>query len=242
MAPPPKPPIADPPLSIEEIFNFDKLIDQLGLGPAAPAAEVPPVERSSASEGGYGEPELVEELETSERGPELASDTASAARPKVVDEIAANEGPAFEDLFAEPIAAESSTLERGAEMLEAGAEADPLEDFLAEIPTESSAEPPVTGAPLEDYFAEQSPAIELAPAAAEESPAIASALEPVEPTLDDSDSLAVMERQLRELEQQRAADERRARLELAERRRGAMVGALETWLSAILADRQHPNA
>ena len=59
---------------------------------------------------------------------------------------------------------------------------DPLEDFFAEIPREASAEPSASAAE--------------------------GGLESVEPPLDDSDSLAVMERELRELEQQRAADER----------------------------------
>ena len=42
-------------ISIEEIFNFDKLIDQLGLPPDPPPAV------ASAAEGRYGEtaPKLV---------------------------------------------------------------------------------------------------------------------------------------------------------------------------------------
>ena len=51
-----------------------------------------------------------------------------------------------------------------------------------------------------------------------------------------------MERELRELEERRAQDEQRARLALAERRRHAMTCALETWLSAIVADRGRHSA
>ena len=70
---------------------------------------------------------------------------------------------------------------------------------------------------------------------------IASVPDTVDLTLDDIDSLAVIERELRELERQRAADERRARRELVQRRRDAMVVALETWLSAIVSDRERSS-
>ena len=263
---PPAPQPQGPAVSIEEIFNFDTLIDQLGLGPEVPvvpeapaAASATPPEvgptSASAAEGGYGAtasasaaegrygataPELVDELDTSEGGPELVDELdTSEGGPELSAEPApsleAEPAPSLEELFAEPLSA--STDEGGfgetasasaAEFVEepptsvVGAETDPLEDFFAEIPTAPSAEPTVTEAPLEEYFAEESPASEGG--------------------LDESDSLAVMERQLRELEQQRTADERRARMELAERRRGAMVVALETWLSAIVADRERTGA
>jgi len=59
---------------------------------------------------------------------------------------------------------------------------------------------------------------------------------------DDTDSLAVMERELRELDEQRARDELAARELLAIRRRDAGVAALELWLAAVMADRQRHGA
>ena len=80
VAPPPAPQPAAA-VSIEEIFNFDKLIDQLLACPA------------SAAEGGYGAtaPELADETVASEGGPELVPESSTSVG-----------GPAFEDLFAEP--------------------------------------------------------------------------------------------------------------------------------------------
>lgn len=155
VAPAPPPPQAGPQVSIEEIFNFDTLIDQLGL----PSA--------SAADGGFGgtSPKLAMELPASEGGPEAS---------------------AFEDIF-------------------------------AEISSASAAE---------GGFGETEPSM----------------LDSVELRADDTDSLAVMERELRELEVQRAQEEQRARAELAQRRRDAMIGALETWLSAIVADRERHSA
>jgi hypothetical protein len=106
----------------------------------------------------------------------------------------------------------------------------------------------VTEAIVEDFFAVAAPETEPPSASAVEdgfgatSPKLAEKSPASEGGLDDSDSLAVMERELRELEQQRAVDERRARMELGQRRRDAMVFALETWLSAIVADREQPGA
>lgn len=69
-----------------------------------------------------------------------------------------------------------------------------------------------------------------------------SVLESVELEDDDTDSLAVMERELRELEEQRARDELAARELLAIRRRDAGVAALELWLAAVMADRHRHGA
>jgi tetratricopeptide (TPR) repeat protein len=58
---------------------------------------------------------------------------------------------------------------------------------------------------------------------------------------DDQDAFAVMERQLREREEQRLLDERQVRLEEAERKRQVVLRELEAWLSAITDDRRaHP--
>ena len=51
------------------------------------------------------------------------------------------------------------------------------------------------------------------------------------------DTFAVMERQLREREEQRLADERQAREAEADRRRAVVIQELEDWLSAIVHDR-----
>jgi tetratricopeptide (TPR) repeat protein len=53
------------------------------------------------------------------------------------------------------------------------------------------------------------------------------------------DTLAAVERDLRERAEQRAAEEKAARLQLAARRQAAVVADLEAWLAAIVADR--PN-
>ena len=74
---------------------------------------------------------------------------------------------------------------------------------------------------------------------------VPSAIDAVELTDDDQDSLALMERRLREREEQRLAEERRAReVDAEQRRRLAVMEELEDWLSAIAADRsaQHPPA
>ena len=55
---------------------------------------------------------------------------------------------------------------------------------------------------------------------------------------DDQDSFALMERQLREREERRLIEERQAReAEVEERRRLLVMEELESWLTAIAADR-----
>ncbi len=134
VAPAPQPPPAGPQVSIEEIFNFDTLINQLAQDPSVPQVS------ASAAEGRYGE-----------------------TSPKLGAEI-----------------------------------------------------PPSKGGP--------------------------SVLDSVELKADDSDSLAIMERELRDLDEQRAKDEQRDRTELARRRREAVLTELDTWLSAIVSDRPRHNA
>lgn len=65
-----------------------------------------------------------------------------------------------------------------------------------------------------------------------------SALDAIPPQDDDQDALAVMERQLREREEQRLAEERQARQAEAERKRLLVLQELEDWLAAIAHDRQ----
>ena len=66
-----------------------------------------------------------------------------------------------------------------------------------------------------------------------------SPLDTAVPSSDDA--FAVMERQLREREEQRLLDEKQARQAEAERRRALIVQELEDWLSAIVRDRQLPD-
>ncbi len=55
---------------------------------------------------------------------------------------------------------------------------------------------------------------------------------------DETDGFADMERGLREIEEQRARDEEAARRQVLQRRRQAVMSGLESWLAAIVADRQ----
>jgi hypothetical protein len=88
---------------------------------------------------------------------------------------------------------------------------------------------------------------------------VASALDAVELTADDADPFSVLERQLRDSEEQRGQEEQRAREEqriLAEQHMHAemlarqdderdqrLLADLEDWLSAIVTDRDHrPSA
>ena len=56
------------------------------------------------------------------------------------------------------------------------------------------------------------------------------------------DAFAVMERQLREREEQRLVDEKEARQAEADRRRAMVIQELENWLAAIAHDRHHPTS
>lgn len=53
-----------------------------------------------------------------------------------------------------------------------------------------------------------------------------------------ADALAAVERELRGRAEQRAAEEKNARIQLVARRHAAVVSDLEAWLAAIVADRQ----
>jgi tetratricopeptide (TPR) repeat protein len=68
-------------------------------------------------------------------------------------------------------------------------------------------------------------------------PRVASPIEAVELSTDDQDFLALMERQLREREEQQLVEERQAKENAEERRRLLVMEELEHWLMAIAADR-----
>ena len=69
-------------------------------------------------------------------------------------------------------------------------------------------------------------------------PPVPSALDAVELRPDDQDPFALLERQLRERDEQRLVEERQAReAEAEQRRRQLVMEELEDWLSAIAADR-----
>jgi tetratricopeptide (TPR) repeat protein len=105
--------------------------------------------------------------------------------------------------------------------------------------------------PIEDIFNFDTLLAQLGPAATpperavtQEAP-VPSAIDAVELSNDDQDAFALMERQLREREEERLIEERRAREADAEqRRRGRVMEELENWLAAIAADRdpQQPQA
>ena len=98
--------------------------------------------------------------------------------------------------------------------------------------------------PIEDIFNFDTLLAQLGPSATpperavpQEAP-VPSAIDAVELSNDDQDAFALMERQLREREEERLIEERRAREADAEqRRRGLVMEELENWLAAIAADR-----
>ena len=70
-------------------------------------------------------------------------------------------------------------------------------------------------------------------------PPAQSPLDTAKPPADDA--FAVMERQLREREEQRVLAEKQARHPDIERHRAVVIRELENWLSAIIQDREHPS-
>lgn len=105
--------------------------------------------------------------------------------------------------------------------------------------------------PIEDLFDFDSLVAELGEAAPPPDPIVPhaapvpSAIDAVRLRSDDQDSFALMERQLREREEQRLVEERQAREAEAEQRRRLLVmEELENWLTAIAADRdpEQPQA
>lgn len=77
------------------------------------------------------------------------------------------------------------------------------------------------------------------PAPASPPPVIApSPIQGVNLEAQAADDFAAVERDLRERAEQRATEERAARIQLVARRRAAVVTELESWLAAVIADRQ----
>ena len=108
--------------------------------------------------------------------------------------------------------------------------------------TPSPPEPPA--APIEDLFDFDSLVAQLGPSTPLPEPVVPHAapvpspIDAVTLRTDDQDSFALMERQLREREEQRLVEERQAREAEAEQRRRLLVmEELESWLTAIAADR-----
>ena len=237
VTPTPAPQAPGPQVSIEEIFNFDTLIDQLGLPPEDPA---PPTPAAPAFEDFFARLAAEPSVELSdilvEEAPSIPEETPADIFAEISSEPAAEPASA-----AEAVILSSADAELGFDAQET-----PLR-LEEDTPVILEREPPG-----EDYFAAFAPESEGGPVIVAADPpmieAVPGVLDAVELTLDDADGLAVMERELRELEQQReveqqrAHDEHRARAELAHRRRTAMVAALETWLSAIMADRERHTA
>ena len=109
------------------------------------------------------------------------------------------------------------------------------------------AAPPAPPALIEDLFDFDSLLAQLdTPSAAVPPPVFVppplsapSPLDTAKPPADDA--FAVMERQLREREDQRVMAEKQARHADVERHRALVIQELENWLSAIVQDRQHPD-
>jgi len=116
---------------------------------------------------------------------------------------------------------------------------------------EPASAPALSPLAIEDLFDFDSLVAQLAPTPLPQAPVVAqhaavpSIIAAVELRKDDHDSFAVMERQLREREDQRVVEERQAREAEAEQRRRVLVmEELEHWLAAIAADRdpEQPQA
>ena len=105
--------------------------------------------------------------------------------------------------------------------------------------------PPPRPVPIEDLFDFDALLAQLGPPAKPVKligtdpppPSVPSVVESAQLPAEDQDSFALMERLLREREEQRVQQEREAREAEAERRRMLMARELETWLAAIIADR-----
>ena len=109
-------------------------------------------------------------------------------------------------------------------------------------PAQAPSTPPANPVRIEELFDFDSLVAQLgsaapAPAVPHQAP-VPSAIDAVELPEDAQDSLALMERRLREREEQRLVQERQARQAEAERRRVVVMEELEDWLSAIAADRR----
>ena len=104
--------------------------------------------------------------------------------------------------------------------------------------------PAANPVPIEEIFNFDTLFAQLGPGAAppervvrQEAP-VPSAIDAVDLSKDDQDSFALMERQLRDREEERLIEDRRAReAEAEQRRRGLVMEELENWLVAIAADR-----
>ena len=104
--------------------------------------------------------------------------------------------------------------------------------------------PPAPPALIEDLFDFDSLLAQLdkpstPPAFVPPRPPAPSPLDTAKPPADDA--FAVMERQLREREDQRVLAEKQGRHADVERHRALVIRELENWLAAIVQDRQHPD-
>lgn len=120
-----------------------------------------------------------------------------------------------------------------------------LEHRVQEIRQVVEPEPKVAPAKIEELFNFDSLMAQLDPGRAAAVDFVPlkkppqSALDAIPLQDDDGDALAVMERQLRDREEQRLLEERQARQAEAERKRLLVLEELEDWLSAIAHDRNH---
>ena len=118
-----------------------------------------------------------------------------------------------------------------------------IQQQVAPAPPPSS--PPPRPVPIEDLFDFDALLAQLGPPSKPVKligtdpppPSVPSVVESAPLPGEDQDSFALMERLLREREEQRVQQDREAREAEAERRRMLMARELETWLAAIIADR-----
>ena len=117
-------------------------------------------------------------------------------------------------------------------------------EMQPQVPPQPKAAPP----PIEDLFDFDALMAQLDGGTAPE-PKFVPLRKPPESALDavvlgdhDQDAFAVMERQLREREEQRLLEERQVRQAETDRKRLVVLHELEAWLTAIANDRNQPAA
>ena len=101
--------------------------------------------------------------------------------------------------------------------------------------TNTPAFPDASASAAEGRYGETSPKLASLDVASVGGPSL---IDSVDLSLHQDDVFAGVERELRERAEHRAAEEKSARIDLANRRQSAVVAELEEWLSAIAVDRR----
>ncbi len=99
---------------------------------------------------------------------------------------------------------------------------------------------PLSASAAEGRYGETSPKLASLDVASVGGPSL---IDSVDLSLHQDDAFAEVERELRDRSDRRAAEEKTARIDLANRRQSAILADLEAWLSAITVDRRaHESA